>query len=223
MVKHGARTDTMLATGPNRSRNFQDLTPQISRPDTQTRELRCSSRRTPTELAISPGAARRPSREEAVAGDRPVRVRPGAPPIRWPRASTRPRRPVDAKKPFQELLHSSPLAEVSLRQGGRGLVAQANRDGAGGSLRSASHVVERGPMASARWSSKLRSTRNPRRPGRIPVAREPEQQAPAHPAARDASASAERNRIPANGLRHEPVPSNVSGAPSVLAARPTDQ
>src|SRR5438552_4842862 len=43
------------------------------------------------------GAAHRRSREGAQAPWPVVRVRPGAPPRRWPRASTRPRRAVDAK------------------------------------------------------------------------------------------------------------------------------
>ena len=47
-----------------------------------------------------------------------------------------------------------------------------NRDVAGGSPRSANHVVERGPTASARTQSKLRNPRNPSRPGEDSGARE---------------------------------------------------
>jgi len=45
----------------------------------------------------------RRSREGALASWPDVRVKPGAPPMRWPRASTRPRWPVDAKTPFKEM------------------------------------------------------------------------------------------------------------------------
>ena len=44
---------------------------------------------------------RRPSREGTPTTRPDVRVKPGAPPIGWPRASTRPRWPVDAKDNFQ--------------------------------------------------------------------------------------------------------------------------
>ena len=47
------------------------------------------------------GAAHRPSREGTPAPRSVFRVKPGAPSRRWPRASTRPRWPVDAKPPFK--------------------------------------------------------------------------------------------------------------------------
>ena len=47
------------------------------------------------------GAADRRSREGATAPRSDVRVKPGAPPERWPRASSRPRWPDDAKTPFK--------------------------------------------------------------------------------------------------------------------------
>jgi hypothetical protein len=60
-----------------------------------------------------------------------------------------------------------PTANAPTGRVGRGLDRRRDRRDAGGRFRSASHVAERGPTASARSKSKLRSPRNPRRSGRI--------------------------------------------------------
>ena len=72
---------------------------------------------------------------------------------------------------WAEARSPSPNKEVAAA-GWAGARIAANRDVAGGRLRSASHVVERGPMASARRRSTLRSPRNPSRPGEDSGARE---------------------------------------------------
>ena len=61
------------------------------------------------------GAADRPSREGALAAWPEVRVRPAALPKRWPRASTRPRWPVDAKTILKNGECFSPPAKVVAR------------------------------------------------------------------------------------------------------------
>ncbi len=71
------------------------------------------------------GAADRPSREGTPAPWSDVRVKPGALPERWPRASTRPRWPVDAPITLKNCECLSPPAQVLARRGGRGLVSQA--------------------------------------------------------------------------------------------------
>ena len=58
------------------------------------------------------GVRPRPAREGAPAAWPDVRVKPGAPRRRWPRASTRPRWPVDAKTPQKKLLKHSPANVV---------------------------------------------------------------------------------------------------------------
>jgi len=72
------RTAALSASAP--SRDERRTTPQASRANAAPKALR-----------------KRPSREVASTSRSEVRVRPGAPPGRWPRASTRPRWPVDAK------------------------------------------------------------------------------------------------------------------------------
>ena len=67
----------------------------------------------------------RRTREGALAGWPEVRVKPGALCQRGPRASTRPRRPVDAKTILKNGECFSPPAKASLRQGGQGLVSPA--------------------------------------------------------------------------------------------------
>ena len=67
--------------------------------------------------------------------------------------------------------------------------------------------VERGPTASARRSSKPRSTLNPRRSGRIPTHGKPESGAPARPAAYAALTSAKRQHAERTASRRaEPLP-----------------
>ena len=66
-----------------------------------------------------------PSREGAPATRFDVRVKPAARLPRWPRASTRPRWPVDAKSPFKNHRVFSQPTEVPARQDGLGLGSQA--------------------------------------------------------------------------------------------------
>jgi len=86
---------------------------------------------------------------------------PAPPPERWPRASTRPRWPVDAKAPHKTA--NVFIYRLTRRRArvGWGFDRRRDRCDAGGSLRSANHHIERGPLASARTTSKLRNPLNP--------------------------------------------------------------
>ena len=103
----------------------------------------------------------RRSREGAPAPRPVVRVRPVAPPERRPRASTRPRWPVDAKAPHKTA--NVFIHRLTRRRGrvGWGFDRRRDRRDAAGSLRSANHRIERGPLVSARTKSKLRNPLNP--------------------------------------------------------------
>ena len=117
---------------------------------------------------------------------------PAPPPERWPRASTRPRWPVDAKAPHKT---ANVFIHWLTRRRGRvgwGFDRRRDRRDAGGSLRSANHHIERVTLASARTKSKPRNPLNPRRPGRIPTHGKPESGAPARPVAHVAQACAKR-------------------------------
>jgi len=122
-----------------------------------------------------------------------VRVKFCALPEHRPRASTRPRWPVDAKPSLQtrECLPST------RRNVGAAGWAGAPIAGAPGATRvevpgPPVTPIERGPTASARRKSKPRNPRNPRRPGRIPTHGKPESGAPAHPVAHATQTGAKR-------------------------------
>ena len=103
---------------------------------------------------VEPDKKRRPA-------DARVRVRHGGSPGRWPRASTRPRWPVDAWPLSMDAnVFGHPLTR---RRGRAGWGSDRRRDrrDAGESLRSANHRIERGPLVSARTKSKLRNPLNP--------------------------------------------------------------
>ena len=91
----------------------------------------------------------------------PLRVKPGAPPERWPRASTRPRWPVDAKAPFKNCECFSQPADTPARQGGQGFRSQARpaRRGWKPPVRQ-SRPLNAANMASARCHSKPRNPLN---------------------------------------------------------------
>ena len=102
----------------------------------ETRETRVSSRarpRTPTDSieevqAPAPQAPARRSREGAPTRWPDVRVKPGALPERWPRASARPRWPADAKTPLKNGQPVFvPTTEASQRRGGRVFGETENR------------------------------------------------------------------------------------------------
>ena len=123
--------------------------------------------------ARPPNALRpRPSREGAPAPPSEVRVKPGAPPIGRPRASTRPRWPVDAKVK-QEIgmvfLHPPRCWRGRV---GRGLDRrEPGRSGWKPPVRQP-RPLSAANMASARSRSKLQNPRNPSRPGEDSGARE---------------------------------------------------
>jgi hypothetical protein len=93
------------------------------------------------------GAADRPSREGTPTAWPDVRVKPGPLPERWPRASTRPRWPVDAPITLKKSECLSSPAQVLARRGGRGLVSQA--------------------VAPRRWASSARIRRCRARPASV--------------------------------------------------------
>ncbi len=137
---------------------FSCSEPVVRRPSfTQSRRANPSTRRRRRRV--------RPSREGATAARPDLRVKPVAPPERWPRASSRPRWPDDAKTTFKNAKVFSPHAETLPRQGGQGLVSQA--------------VAPR-PWASAAWLQEAQDAAKPYLP-RSEVNRTPKESRPFRP------------------------------------------
>ena len=146
------------------------------------------------QAARREGVAPRRTREGASTAWPDVRVKPVAPPARWPRASTRPRWPVDAPitpKTANVFLHPPRCLRGRV---GRGLFRRRLR-----------HVVgHRCPVYEGserdRQTSRGRVSPNAQghrgRPGPMSDGRTPAKQAPAHLAARATSARAKRTAIP---------------------------
>jgi hypothetical protein len=163
------------------------------------------------------GAADRPSREGTPTAWPDVRVKPVAPPERWPRASTRPRWPVDAPitlKKANVFLHPPRCWRGEV---GGGLFRRRLRHVVGHPRR-----VYEGPGRDAlalrgRVSSNAQGNRG--RPGPISDGRTPEKQAPAHLVASATPARAKRS-TPALAKRLNATSRTVHGQQRKASTRP---
>ena len=175
----------------SRSTNWtlSQRTQPVTKPETRTNDLRAQRAR-PTHGARRRCAIRR-TRIRTPTAWPDVRVKPGAPPERWPRASTRARCPVDAKTPLK-------MANVFLHPPSR----WSDRMGRGSFRRRTRHVVGHRWRGIRRCRTRpsnrcraLKLTERPRNRGRsgpIQMAAEPEKRVPAQPVAAKAAARAKR-------------------------------